>query len=198
MMLTLARAAPLAAPLSPRQRLQHALLARRASAVARDDPNRPILASLLAGRMCDAGMLPASLGLSDDERAQLRRDYFDGSPLALPGGVAEALPEGADLVDMLLRARAGRFPSEAWLAKIVITACAGKEHLWRDLGLANRRELSQLLTNAFPAFAQKNTGDMKWKKFLYRAYCAGEGIYVCPAPSCRECTDYANCFAPEV
>ena len=86
----------------------------------------------------------------------------------------------------------------AWLAKIVIAACAaGKEHLWRDLGLANRRELSRLLTDAFPAFARKNTGDMKWEKFLYRACCAGEGIYVCPAPSCRECADYADCFAPE-
>jgi nitrogen fixation protein NifQ len=187
-----------APPLSPRQRLQHTLLARQAAAAVQDDPNRPILANLIAGRINDEGMLPATLGLSADERARLWRDYFAGPALVLPGGVEEALPESADLLELLLATRAGRFPSEIWLAKIVVCACAGKEHLWRDLGLANRQELSQLLGNAFPAFAQQNVGDMKWKKFLYRAYCAHEGIYVCPAPSCRECTDYAHCFAPEV
>jgi nitrogen fixation protein NifQ len=178
--------------------LQQDLLARRVSAAVRDDPNRPILASLIAGRAGREGVLPASLGLSADERAQLWCDYFDGPALILPGGELETLPEGEDLIELLLAARAGRFPSEAWLAKIVVTACASNDHLWHDLGLANRKELSQLLMNAFPAFAQKNTGDMKWKKFLYRTYCAHEGIYVCPAPSCRECSDYSYCFGPEV
>ena len=42
-----------------------------------------------------------------------------------------------------------------------------------------------------------NTGDMKWKKFLYRQFCSREGIYVCPAPSCGVCKDYAKCFGPE-
>jgi nitrogen fixation protein NifQ len=40
-------------------------------------------------------------------------------------------------------------------------------------------------------------GDMKWKKFIYRHYCTREGIYVCPAPSCGECSDYSKCFAKE-
>jgi nitrogen fixation protein NifQ len=38
---------------------------------------------------------------------------------------------------------------------------------------------------------------MKWKKFLYRQFCAREEIYVCPAPSCGVCKDYAKCFGPE-
>ncbi|MDR2164298.1 MAG: nitrogen fixation protein NifQ [Zoogloeaceae bacterium] len=180
-----------------RERIQDELLLRPASAVARKDPNRPILASLLAGRACGAGVLPASLGLSAEECAHLWRDCFPGPVLSLPDQPVEALPEGADLVALLLEARAGRFPSEVWLARIVVTACAGREHLWRDLGLFDRGELSRLLMNAFPAFARGNTGDMKWKKFLYRAYCAREGIYVCPAPSCGECADHALCFAPE-
>ena len=49
----------------------------------------------------------------------------------------------------------------------------------------------------FPELARANTGDMKWKKFLYRQFCAAEGIYVCPAPSCGVCKDYAKCFGPE-
>jgi len=39
--------------------------------------------------------------------------------------------------------------------------------------------------------------NMKWKKFIHRHYCQRGGIYVCPAPSCGECADYAKCFSPE-
>ena len=49
----------------------------------------------------------------------------------------------------------------------------------------------------FPGLARANSGDMKWKKFLYRQLCSSEGIYVCPAPSCGVCKDYAKCFGPE-
>ena len=82
-------------------------------------------------------------------------------------------------------------------ANIVATACAGRDHLWQDLGLASREELSRLMWVNFPGLARANTGDMKWKKFLYRRLCANEGIYVCPAPSCGVCKDYAKCFGPE-
>jgi nitrogen fixation protein NifQ len=61
----------------------------------------------------------------------------------------------------------------------------------------NRDELSQLMWLNFPALASLNTGDMKWKKFLYRQFCSREGIYVCPAPSCGQCQEYAKCFGPE-
>jgi nitrogen fixation protein NifQ len=181
-----------------RQQIFSGLLRRPASAVAAQDPNRPILASLLAGRAVHEGMLPASLGLAAGELDALWRDYFAGPRLSLPDQPREELPEDADLTALLLAARAGRFVSETWLAKIVVSACAGREHLWRDLGLASRDELSRLLSHAFPKFARKNVGDMKWKKFLYRTYCAQEGIHVCPAPSCGECCDHDLCFAPEI
>jgi nitrogen fixation protein NifQ len=177
------------------------LLARPAAAAVLLDPNRPVLASLLAGHGCGEGVLPADLGLPALELENLWRAYFPGERLVanaiLSDRVAET-PERQDLVSLLLAHRAARFPSEIWLAFIVATACAGSNHLWQDLGLANRDELSRLLYNAFPAFARQNTGDMKWKKFLYRFYCARDGIYVCPSPSCGECIDYAQCFAPEI
>jgi nitrogen fixation protein NifQ len=53
------------------------------------------------------------------------------------------------------------------------------------------------MNTAFPRLAALNVGDMKWKKFIYRFYCSREGIYVCPAPSCGECSDYSQCFAKE-
>jgi nitrogen fixation protein NifQ len=183
--------------LASQRRLIQAELLSRPAPDAADDPNRPTLASLLAGRLCGEGILPANLGLSSAALEHLWRAYFPGPCFPLPDQALEDIPERQDLTDVLLAYRAGRFVSETWLAFIVAQACAGRDHLWHDLGLANRDELSRLLLNAFPALARQNTGDMKWKKFIYRLYCARDGIYVCPAPSCRECADYACCFAPE-
>ena len=107
------------------------------------------------------------------------------------------IPELDDIEHLLLDYRAGGRDSEVWLARIAACGCAGRDHLWQDLGLANRKELSLLMESAFPTLAELNVGDMKWKKFIYRQYCARDGIYVCPAPSCGVCIDYAKCFAPE-
>lgn len=173
------------------------LLGRPAAAEAAADPLRPILASLLAGRSLHEGVLPATLGLAPHVFRQLWERYFPGDHLRLQNGAAEDIPELTDLINLLLDYRAGRGEAEAWMAQIVAWGCAGRDHLWQDLGLANRKELSILMESAFPALAALNTGDMKWKKFIYRHYCARDGIYVCPAPSCGECADYAKCFAPE-
>jgi nitrogen fixation protein NifQ len=173
------------------------LLGRPATADAAADPLRPILASLLAGRSLHEGVLPATLGLAPHVFRQLWNDYFPGPPLRLENGSIEEIPELTDLINLLLEYRAGPRESNSWMAQIVAWGCAGRDHLWQDLALANRGELSVLMTTAFPSLAALNTGDMKWKKFLYRHYCARDGIYVCPAPSCSECADYAKCFSPE-
>ncbi len=173
------------------------LLARAVPAAVAADPLRPVLASLLAGRLLGEGVLDGTLGLAAEDWRALADRHFPGPPLPLPGRIREDIPEHDDLVALLLAHRAGRSPAEAWLAVIVARACAGRDHLWQDLGLADRGELSVLMGEAFPGLAALNTGDMKWKKFIYRHYCARDGIYVCPAPSCGECAAYARCFAPE-
>jgi nitrogen fixation protein NifQ len=184
-------------PKECREPLVTELLERPASADAAADPARPLLASLLAGRALNEGVLPATLGLDAAALETLWRDYFPGPLLRLQDGRCEDIPELDDLMTLLLDCRAGRRESEAWLARILAWGCAGRDHLWQDLGLANRGELSAIMIAAFPALAALNDGDMKWKKFLYRHYCERDGIYVCPAPSCGECVDYAKCFAPE-
>jgi nitrogen fixation protein NifQ len=63
--------------------------------------------------------------------------------------------------------------------------------------LRNRRELSWLMERHFPALSQRNTRDMKWKKFLYRVICRDEGFAICTAPSCSECSDFDNCYGEE-
>ncbi len=180
-----------------RDALVSELLRRPASADFSNDPLRPILASMLAGRAMDEGILPATLGLSADDFAQLWRAFFPGPQLRLENGATEDIPELGDMIQLLLDYRGSAEPHCAWVARIVAVGCAGRDHLWQDLGLANRGELSTLMQVAFPALAALNSGDMKWKKFLYRHYCQRDGIYVCPAPSCGECADYAKCFAPE-
>jgi len=174
------------------------LLGRPAHASALDDPLRPLLASLLAGRLLNQGVLSATLGLPDAAFQTLWHDYFPGAHLNLTDGPGEVIAELEDLLNLLLEYRAGVFDSGVWLAHIVAYSCCGRNHLWQDLGLADRGELSTLMHAAFPGLAALNVGDMKWKKFIYRHYCAREGIYVCPAPSCGECADHAQCFAPEV
>jgi nitrogen fixation protein NifQ len=180
-----------------RELLQAELLARPVGAAAQADPLRSVLASMLVGRSLNLGVLSATLGLPGDSFQALWQDYFAGDTLWLEDGPGEAIVELEDLQNMLLEYRAGLHASEAWLAQIVAYGCSGRDHLWQDLGLANRGELSLLMTTAFPALAALNTGDMKWKKSLYRHYCSREGIYVCPAPSCGECADFNKCYAKE-
>jgi len=178
--------------------LQAELLGRPAHTSAVDDPLRPLLASMLAGRSLNQGVLTGRLGLSEAAYQTLWDRYFPGAHLSLADGPGEDIVELEDLLNLLLEYRAGVRESEVWLAHIVAYSCCGRNHLWQDLGLANRGELSMLMGTAFPGLAELNTDDMKWKKFIYRHYCSREGIYVCPAPSCSECADHAKCFAPEV
>ena len=184
-------------PPDPRSQLVADLLARPASPQAAADPLRPVLASVLAGRCLQQGVLSATLGLSATAFQTLCDAYFPGALLAMPDAPVRELFELDDLHQLLLRYRAHQRVSEIWLAEIVAHACGGRDHLWQDLGLAHRGELSSLMRLAFPALASLNVHDMKWKKFIYRQYCSVEGIHVCPAPSCGECAERTQCFAPE-
>ena len=173
------------------------LLLRHAAEAAAADPNRMLLASLIAGQGAGKGCLPAHFGLGTARAAQMLAEYFPGDAPCSTERDALEIPEFEDLQKLLLDHRAGERESERWIADIVATACAGSDHLWQDLGLGSRDELTCLMWVNFPKLARDNVDDMKWKKFLYRRFCSLEGIYVCPAPSCGECVDYAKCFGPE-
>ncbi|MCE1240206.1 MAG: nitrogen fixation protein NifQ [Azonexaceae bacterium] len=180
-----------------RMLLQTELLAAPAAGAAARDPNRPLLASLIAGQAAGYGCLPAHLGLGEQRHTELMHHLFPGCLPDFAPTAAVDLPESEELQRLLTDHRAHEFASETWMIDILVAACAGKDHLWQDLGLNGRDELSRLMWINFPALARANTGDMKWKKFLYRQFCAREGIYVCPAPSCGVCADHAKCFGPE-
>ncbi|WP_210328113.1 nitrogen fixation protein NifQ [Mesorhizobium caraganae] len=97
---------------------------------------------------------------------------------------------------LLAHARPGD-PASARFAKIIARRAMRNDHLWQDLGLFNRTELSRLLATHFPTLAAGNTQNMKWKKYFYRKLCEAEGFSLCTAPNCRECSDFESCFGPE-
>ena len=84
-----------------------------------------------------------------------------------------------------------------WLAAMVARRAMRPNHLWQDLGLADRSWLNELLRRYFPVLHAGNTADMKWKKYFYRRLCEQEGFVLCTAPSCRECCDFDRCFGAE-
>ena len=92
---------------------------------------------------------------------------------------------------------AGPAVEAAAIARTVAIACLGDDHLWQDLQLRSRTELSALMRHWFPALVEKNRLDMKWKKFLYRQLCEREEILICKAPTCAACGDQSICYGPE-
>jgi nitrogen fixation protein NifQ len=108
--------------------------------------------------------------------------------------------EVQDLIALLLdhaNPAAGPHQAAAVLAETLAVACLGDNHLWQDLQLPSRGELSSLMGHWFPALVEKNRHDMKWKKFLYKQLCEREELFICKAPSCAVCADHALCFGPE-
>ncbi len=83
------------------------------------------------------------------------------------------------------------------MASVVAAGSMGGNHLWEDLGLRRRPELTELMRRNFPSLAARNVRDMKWKRFLYKQLCEAEGIHACRAPSCEECADYHVCFSSD-
>jgi nitrogen fixation protein NifQ len=101
------------------------------------------------------------------------------------------------LRDLLTRSATQRTPFQIHLAAIIARRSMRPNHLWQDLGLRNRAELSALMNKHFQLLASRNVNNMKWKKFFYRMICRDEGFRLCTAPSCAECDDFTVCFGEE-
>ncbi len=164
--------------------------------------NAESLVRMFASQVAGNGEMPDRLGLSAAAFERFIGWYFPGLP---PQGVPRggATPAGGreeerrELIALFL-ANAPRLTEDSeWMATILATGCMGGNHLWQDLGLWSRKDVSAFVTRNFPLLREKNDRDMKWKKFFYKQLCNQEGIYTCRAPSCEVCNDYPSCFGPE-
>ena len=148
------------------------------------------------------GTFADSLGLSLQEVLDLSRERFPGlceRLLQLPITAAEPdIVADERMLREILRAYCSdSSPLTRALPAIIARRAQQPHHLWQDLGLRNRRELSWLMERHFAGLAARNQRDMKWKKFLYRMICRDTGYTLCVAPSCEECGDYDACFGDE-
>ncbi len=161
-----------------------------------------LIARMLSSQVASMGDMPRYLGLSKAEFTGLMKHHF-------PAVEVEQFDHHGKMLDpmrsdehselrQLFITHADSDPQTAeWVADILIAGCMGGDHLWQDLGLWSRKDLTALIRSAFAPLADKNIHDMKWKKFFYKQLCIQEGVYTCRAPSCQVCADYQECFGPE-
>lgn len=180
-----------------REQIAHQLLVQ-----SHHSPNQQWLAKIIASWLIGQSVLPDYLGLEPSHFYAMHSIFFSDVdlPAIAPSCITldySRIPEKDDLVQLLQGFSRQNDQETNWMINMTVTACLGLDHLWHDLGLWHRSELTALLSYNFPLLAQNNTKDMKWKKFIYKKLCEAEGIYLCRAPSCEVCTDYAKCYGPE-
>lgn len=164
-----------------------------------------VIASVLSLAVCEAQKerrpLGACVGLGGDDLVKLVATYFPHAQRLLARFDSRQRPPmtevEAHLREMLDSLSTEGSALEHDLSAIIARRAQRQNHLWQDLGLRNRGELSTLMTRHFGPLARRNTQDMKWKKFFSRQLCVDGVAPVCIAPSCGECNDYDACFGDE-
>ncbi|WP_018310227.1 nitrogen fixation protein NifQ [Cupriavidus sp. UYPR2.512] len=168
------------------------------------------LAGILSSALVegDVHALPIR-GLDANETRWLLAHWFPGADDALSLQLNRATTtsqdqtrydEVEDLVTLLeahADPRAGTPNEVRCVSHALASACLKDKHLWQNLRLPSRVELSELLKYWFPLLAEKNVHGMKWKKFLYKQLCERDALFVCRAPSCSVCPSFEDCFGPE-
>lgn len=160
-----------------------------------------ILALALAEAKQDGRSVCDGVGLDGAALQALIAGMFPAASATFEGAAKDARltidNEEQSIRDILWMYSSNASPFQRCLAAMIARRCSRPHHLWQDLGLRNRGELSRLMQRHFAKLAGKNHNDMKWKKFLYRLVCSTEGFTLCTAPVCSECDDFAVCFGAE-
>ncbi|MGV7218746.1 nitrogen fixation protein NifQ [Bradyrhizobium sp. UFLA05-112] len=166
-----------------------------------DNFDRHVLASVLCAAVMDGGPLSERAGLTAEELNELLMQCFPSVParaiisMEKSGSICD---EEMILVrDLLLGQRSTKGKISRWLAAMIARRVMEPNHLWEDLGLRERTELTRLLTRHFAPLAIRNTKNMRWKRFFYRTLCENEGLLMCTTPVCTQCNDFYLCFGEE-
>ncbi|CUJ47710.1 nitrogen fixation protein NifQ [Achromobacter xylosoxidans] len=183
--------------------LASALLAHASS----DHPDARFFATVIGKSLAHGDL--ARTGLSSVELAEVLASVFpgtqDGATAALADlqarllayatpGQASPQPDFTRLLRVLLEACGGPAVTTPWVTSVLAHACLRPDHLWRDLGLKDRDDVTALLTRHYPGLVARNTQNLRWKKFL--AYSAFEhaGLPAAAAPGCSDCEDRGFCY----
>ncbi|MBN3858870.1 nitrogen fixation protein NifQ [Paraburkholderia sp. Ac-20340] len=147
----------------------------------------------------------ALLGLPASALAALAERHFAAGALVLSPIKAVTLKDAshaafaAAMRDFLIGLAARNVDADdaRCLATILAHACLRPDHLWRDLGLSGRDDVTQMLTRFFPEVVARNTENLRWKKLLARELALARGDVPGPAPGCPGCEDFGFCFPSE-
>jgi nitrogen fixation protein NifQ len=163
--------------------------------------DRHVFASLLAVAAAEGGVIGDKVGLTDDDLAGLMERWFpealDVFERSRPTVVTPEDDEIAMVRELLLAHRSTDGEDSRWLAFMIARRALESNHLWEDLGLRDRTELSRLLSRHFAPLATRNLKNMRWKRFFYRMLCESDGFVMCSTPVCTNCRDFDLCFGEE-
>ncbi|MCB2080907.1 MAG: nitrogen fixation protein NifQ, partial [Novosphingobium sp.] len=140
--------------------------------LARSDPfDRHVVSSILAIAAIEASVQARPfiecVGLEAGELRSLCEQLRPGAQV--PSGPGPQIDQQEQtLRDILWMNSAEASVLELLISKMIARRSLRPNHLWQDLGLANRGELTALMERHFPRLASRNSQDMKWKKFFYR------------------------------
>ncbi|WP_158906366.1 nitrogen fixation protein NifQ [Burkholderia sp. L27(2015)] len=179
-------------------------------------PDAVLFAKLIAAREA-RDELPL-LGMTNDDLSALCKRHFmrARAPIAVIGRRNAPLPrlsqlpatqrvviQAVEQMDFVTKLRelllthigaSVREEDAACLASIIAHACLRPDHLWRDLGLNGREDVTEMLVRYFPALVARNVDQLRWKKFLARELALSLGLEPGPAPGCPGCEDFRHCF----
>lgn len=164
--------------------------------------DRHILASILAVSAAEPGVVAERVGLTPDQLGDLLAQWFPMARVS-PGEWWCRAPEKPEddetamVRELLQKQCSSDGATGQWLAAMLARRSMEPHHLWEDLGLRDRSELTRLLSRHFASLAARNTRNMRWKRFFYRMLCEDDGFVMCTTPVCTNCNDFDLCFGDE-
>lgn len=139
-----------------------------------------------------------NLGVQRAEFVYLSAVLEEGfmGPTPLPSTQALPPPEfpHTALLALLWSFRTEATPACWAAAAAVACGCFGHRHLWQDLGLSGRPEVTALLQAYFPGLVALNSRHLKWKRFLFMRLGEWLGQPGLQPPHCGGCDQYATCY----
>ncbi len=163
--------------------------------------DRHVLASIIAVAAMEGAPVAERVGLSPCELSELIDQWFPLARTHTAAWIAQAatpVDEEVAMVRDLLRTKcSSQGDTGRWLAAMIARRAMEPNHLWEDLGLRERAELSRLIARHFAPLAARNTNNMRWKRLFYRMLCEDDGFVMCSTPICTQCNDFALCFGDE-